>query len=983
MGTDVGVFYLNDPIGTSDQTWERYGDFPLLIASDIKINKKTRQLIVASYGGGVWRADLGCIFNNQEYIISGNPTWNSSMSVNQKVVIPQGATLTIKSNAEIKFSPDAKIVVQPGGELIIDGGKLTNSCGKLWQGIRVMGNKNAIQIPSNQGVLRVQNGAVIENAERAIYVGNPNNPGDNNTGGMVYIDGATFRNNVGGVEIPKYKNFFYNNPTPISNVCYIRNSTFETTDYLAQLGKTPYSFIALWGVDGIVIKGNTFKNSNPEAFQTYSPGKGIRTWSANYISQYNTFKNLRYGIYADGFGELSIFKIDTCNFSRNYTAIQLNGTHNAIVTRNLINCSGSNISTAKGIAVNACKDFNISENTITTKTNASSPTGILLYNNKQTNNTIYKNKLSDLYCGIASIENPELQFECNEFLSYNKYGIYIAKDIYWAQGTTIHPIGNKFLETCTKYDIFSKNKIIGYFYDEKNQFIPKRINEDKILLYNSHTNYTNQCPSRFGHGNSWPMDTISGLDNLIRQKRNQLNEIVDGGNTENTISNVENTLPKEALKLKKNLLEKSPNLSDTVMVTTIKKEEVLPEIMLTEVLTANSQAAKSEKVTQALNNRTNQLPDYLRDEINTGLNVISEKENLEMEISKLKNKKAVIYNQKVQQFLTDTIQSSKDSLLILLENETNLEGKYRLLAYRIAENNYVEAQKTLQSIGTDIELSSRQQAEYDKMLVFTNLQLDLLQSGKTYFEMDSTQLEQIYSLANDSLSQAGVYAKGIISLLNKTEYDLNFQISEHISKSSNSSSASQSPQLMFNITPNPANDYFIVKYELPIYNFKTAYFRMYNSDKNKVYEQKLDKRAYQLLLETASFVPGKYLCKLSADGKEYSSDFVIINPNGMIPIQKELVLETADNQGINNKLQVFPNPAKDMIFINYNLTSEKYATAKIIIIDNNGKIVKIEKLTTGSSQIKIPTSNLSNGTYNISLQSDNEIIATQTIIIKK
>lgn len=57
--TNIGLFYLTDvSIFGSDQTWERYGNFPLVIASDIKINNNTRELIVATYGRGIWRADL-------------------------------------------------------------------------------------------------------------------------------------------------------------------------------------------------------------------------------------------------------------------------------------------------------------------------------------------------------------------------------------------------------------------------------------------------------------------------------------------------------------------------------------------------------------------------------------------------------------------------------------------------------------------------------------------------------------------------------------------------------------------------------------------------------------------------------------------------------------------------------------------------------------------------------------------------------------
>ena len=70
-----------------------------------------------------------------------------------------------------------------------------------------------------------------------------------------------------------------------------------------------------------------------------------------------------------------------------------------------------------------------------------------------------------------------------------------------------------------------------------------------------------------------------------------LDEMIDGGDTESTVSDIENANSQEALLLRNSLLAKSPNLSDTVMVTTIIEEGILPEIMLTEILSANSQSA--------------------------------------------------------------------------------------------------------------------------------------------------------------------------------------------------------------------------------------------------------------------------------------------------------------------------------------------------------------------------------------------------------
>jgi len=43
--------------------------------------------------------------------------------------------------------PDqAKIIIEPGAKLILDGGTLTNGCGTMWQGIEVWATETYLNI---------------------------------------------------------------------------------------------------------------------------------------------------------------------------------------------------------------------------------------------------------------------------------------------------------------------------------------------------------------------------------------------------------------------------------------------------------------------------------------------------------------------------------------------------------------------------------------------------------------------------------------------------------------------------------------------------------------------------------------------------------------------------------------------------------------------------------------------------------------------
>jgi len=67
------------------------------------------------------------------------------------IVIESGAQLTI--TCKVLMPSSGRIIIHPGGKLIVDGGILTNACSdKLWQGIYISGNADMPQTAQYQGV---------------------------------------------------------------------------------------------------------------------------------------------------------------------------------------------------------------------------------------------------------------------------------------------------------------------------------------------------------------------------------------------------------------------------------------------------------------------------------------------------------------------------------------------------------------------------------------------------------------------------------------------------------------------------------------------------------------------------------------------------------------------------------------------------------------------------------------------------------------
>ncbi len=122
-------------------------------------------------------------------------------------------------------------------------------------------------------------------------------------------------------------------------------------------------------------------------------------------------------------------------------------------------------------------------------------------------------------------------------------------------------------------------------------------------------------------------------------KADSVSELVaileDGGDTEELNTDVQTSWPEEAFEIYSELMANSPYLTDTVMVSSVEKENVLNSAMVTDILSSNPQAAKSDSVQQSLDSRTYQLSNNQRAQIDQGLFTIGAMEALKADLSGL------------------------------------------------------------------------------------------------------------------------------------------------------------------------------------------------------------------------------------------------------------------------------------------------------------------------------------------------------------
>jgi len=477
--------------------------------------------------------------------ISQNTTWSIPRRVTGAVTIQSGATLTITST--VKCDDVASFTIQPGGKLIIDGGKLTNTCaGEMWQGVTVLGDPTKPLTQSNQGYVELKNGGKIENAIGGITVHN---------GGMVDATNAYFVNNTVGVSFE-----------PLALGQSGRSGTFTLTNFILNdnyFGNTEdfEAHIKMKSSGSVLVKGCTFSSTAPyingsnlgiEAFNTsltveqHCPGVAASDGSCpnSTISHFTGFYR---AISAYNSGASPILRIRYSSFDNNMHGLSIDGINNHELIRNNFHLSQSH---SYGMYISNATGFKIEENSFTNTHPATNTRtiGLTIRNSGIAENEVYKNTFTGLYVAqqflcsnsslplIPGMQTTGLQTLCNTF-NNSQYkdilvggfpgerilclGHHLIKE---NQGNLKRSAGNLFNgNPVINISNIQALQTINYYYGNSTNQLPTFDAHVYPYLASS-----NSCPSRIGViGGGGDLDrALSQYDEWNQEYENRLTELL-------------------------------------------------------------------------------------------------------------------------------------------------------------------------------------------------------------------------------------------------------------------------------------------------------------------------------------------------------------------------------------------------------------------------------------------------------------------------
>ncbi|MBR4912523.1 MAG: S8 family serine peptidase [Bacteroidales bacterium] len=415
-------------------------------------------------------------------------TYPDTFVLSREVVVDSLSMLTWQDKT-VLCTPDCRLIVRPGGKLVVDGGTLTSACpNEMWQGIEVVGDRTKQQLAQYQGKVELKNGAVIENALCGIRTGLREDTEYITTGGIISAEDATFVNNCRAIEINSYAGVAPAG-TVADNACGFENCTFTVgmDNHFAANNTAFTEHVRLWDVKGVKFKGCTFENQSNNMFGNgrgiYAEDAGLRLdvkCANNNVGMPGycgcppsyadscLFNGFSTAVEINATGTPYTLTVNRVRFENNGTGVQINGNEFVTLTLNDFNLQRAPYTVSNcGVKLNGCTGYKVEGNRFhkAGKNILLSSRGVSVNNSGPSANSIYRNIFDTLDYGIEVLgANGGLQLSCDSF-NYCDYDIYAYNgSIATSQGSVQQGADNQFVNTQVSSLYFStgKNRIYHY-----------------------------------------------------------------------------------------------------------------------------------------------------------------------------------------------------------------------------------------------------------------------------------------------------------------------------------------------------------------------------------------------------------------------------------------------------------------------------------------------------------------------------------------
>jgi PKD repeat protein len=907
-GTVIPSTYLSTYTATSN------GTYTVVVTNSYNCKTESDPVAVTGITSPV-------TFHYSNYTLTGTQAWSVAQFPPSGMVyiagtftIAKGAILNIGGGLKVEFAPGARMVVEQGGRLVLNGCTLQGLtvCNNMWEGIEVWGRGNSEPNFSyhSQGKLIMRNGAVIQDAHNAVVLGRLCNNGSGQfcydpaqTRGNLDAEGCTFKNN--GIAVRFIDHYFYF--SNLSN-CTIIGGKLKDPKYNTSItpasDRYPNSTFPNYAKSNSLGRGSigiyaSSSPSVPTAFINFitnaldSLEAGIVSYGVpiftNNVYDNNvpesTFKNMKYGVKVFALPSMrlgtSVFKTNFDNIDTTsvyvvgdmFTKVHLNGIED--------NTRPTTQKTSTGIFFVNTSRYDITDNLMWAQERGvvadNAGTDVALIGYRTRGNTITNSKVSVQTQG----QNKLLKITCNNYLpalitssepytnNWNILGTLENQGMYVASQPTNkrNPAGNEFRQGARKQIQSATAQFTYYRHSAPANVIPVP-NSNITVSANPVAKTNGSCPA----GSFLPMfglrPYLEQVQDTIKKYKTEYERVkatIDHGLTDVLLLLTRQLDPLNPIvgPFVEAVLAASP-LSDTVLYEILKKVPPLSPNDIKEIILANSPV--SPKIKPMLDTVIRPFTATIKQEIQEAqvVNNVRTLTAIQREIGYFDVMYSLGLNDFTWEALTDSsgrteefIPDSSDRAIAYFEADTTPGREKVLVSLYLGRGRYAEAQARL----NEIIPTSQQEAAYKEIM---QMSIDMAQAGQTWFDLPEVKVNYLWMVAdNYPRSLAGSYAQNILRLIRGADFPA--IIDEAPDGSRKYTGSNKTGSYLGENRPNPFNNTTVIPYYLKDEN-SPAFIKVYNITGQLVREFRLVQGNNIMEMQRGKLPAGLYVYTMEIGG---------------------------------------------------------------------------------------------------------------------
>ncbi len=815
-------------------------------------------------------------------------------------MVVQSGTLTITGT--VRMAEDARFEVKPNAKLVIDGGTITRSSGcfdSRWNGIYVSGTSSSSQTvnPTHFGTVELKNGAVVEHAKEALNNFGLTSGGSLDWGafgGIIQATEATFRNNRRSAQFMAYTNT-NSLGNPINDKGFFNRCTFTVDDDMTP-GPGLYAHISHWATRGVDVIGCHFENVRTANGSPTGRGIGVYTLDAKLSVREHcaslppfgqpcppkhttpsTFTGLQHGVEATAGSVVSVLN---SAFVDNHRGVVLSAAEGSTVRENTFS-PGLFGPTPVGLYIDQTSSYTVECNDFDDAGTAPLADSDHRYGIQSWNtgvaSPIRHNTFTDLYVGAqASGSNRNVNGEGLQYLENtfddNYVGIAVLpsgslpnQGFRVVQGSFTVPAGNKFDAPTTLADIFNTSQPAYYCHHQCTMpgctttvWYP----DPQLGIVHVNTSVNWSLWSCGAAGKS--MVQYGDATQRQAEKEAELTALTDGGNTQQLLMHVTTTGHEADMEVYGTLMQRSPNLSEQVLLSAVERNAALPNAMLRDVLASNPQAGKSETVMTGLAERPQQLPEYMVWQVEEASRALSPMERLRAEVVQLASERKETADALVAGWLfpEDGQPVQRDSALALLTAKDDAHAHYRLALLHAEEGDAQAAAHHAERLGQLADGPGQEAAQ--RLSSLLTLLASASADGRGMGRLNEGELALLAELAEGE-DAAARRADAIVAFLNDSvrHYPV---LPLPLVQQQRRAAPTMEGMSSVNVFPNPGKEFITIDYSFEERSGDNL-FEVMDMQGRTLLTQRLVGQRDQQVVDVRALAAGSYVYRVSQDGQ--------------------------------------------------------------------------------------------------------------------